>query len=93
MMGVFPSSQHDCQEFMAVFLDSLHDDLQGDVEGADRMEVESLTNGSNDNDISSNPDTSSSHGNASISTSVVTDSFRGTLKSEVRPHPSHPAFD
>ncbi|KAL5476211.1 hypothetical protein EMCRGX_G026127 [Ephydatia muelleri] len=77
--------QHDCQEFMAVFLDSLHDDLQGDVEGADRdrMEVEPLTNGSNDNDISSNPDTSSSHGNASISTSVVTDSFRGTLKSEV----------
>eukprot|EP00731_Ephydatia_muelleri_P030354 Em0021g877a len=74
--------QHDCQEFMAVFLDSLHDDLQGDVEGADRdrMEVEPLTNGSNDNDISSNPDTSSSHGNASISTSVVTDSFRGTLK-------------
>ena len=97
--------QHDCQEFMSVFLDSLHDDLQEHVEGDDKMEVEplsigvepltigvepltmgvepltmgveSLTNGYND---PSNPDTSSSHGN---STSVVTDSFRGTLKSEV----------
>ena len=54
-----------------MFLDSLHDDLQGSTHngGDDKMEV----------------DTHSTANETSHSgTSIVTDTFRGTLKNEVR---------
>lgn len=71
--------QHDCQEFMSVFLDSLHDDLQGHVQHAEEMEVDPIT-------ISNTLTNHSAPNDTLQNTSVITDTFRGMLKSEVVCH-------